>query len=154
MISPDDFKNTLKRFASGVTVLSWRDEQQQIQGITVSAFSSLSLNPPLVLFCINQSAFVFPQLTVGKKLAVNIMAQGQSALVYQFAGANRDGLESVLDETNPEAVPYLHGAHAHLAVQIEQAVPGGDHDIFIARVLHTVHDADNTPMIYHNGKLD
>ena len=153
-INATDYKNTLKRFASGVTVLSWHDENQNIQGITVSAFSALSLEPPLVLFCINQSAFVFPQLTRGKELAINIMAQGQSTLVYQFAGANREGLEQAIDENNPYHVPYLQGAHAHLTVRIEEQWQGGDHDIFVARVLHTLHEADNAPMIYHNGKLD
>lgn len=141
------YKNTLKRFASGVTVLSWRNGEQ-VQGITVSAFSALSLDPPLVLFCITKTAFVYPELTLGKRLAINILAENQVDMAYQFAGANRENLANKINE---EAL--LHGTHAGLVVEISEILDGGDHSIFIAKCLSATVNEALPPLIYYNGKL-
>lgn len=147
------YKNTMKCFASGVTVLNWREDSGFIQGITVSAFSSLSLAPPLVLFCITHHAYVRPQLQLGKRLAINILRRGQKDIAYRFAGSDRSDLEALFAEDNPETLPYLQQAHASMSVVIEEVVRGGDHDVFFARVLHSTVDAEAPPLLYHRGVM-
>lgn len=153
MLSSEEYKNTLKYFASGVTVLSWRDSEQKIQGITVSAFSALSLQPPLVLFCINQGAYVYKELITRTHLAINILAANQQQAAYQFAGSNRENLEAQICENNPHQLPYLRDALANLSVRLTRRIAGGDHDIFIAELLHSHVNPARAPLIYHNGQF-
>lgn len=153
MLNSEEYKNTLKCFASGVTVLSWRDDKKNIQGITVSAFSALSLNPPLVLFCIDQGAYIYQELITRQHLAINILAENQKNTAYQFAGGNRENLEDKICENNPHALPYLQDALANLSVRLTQRIAGGDHDIFIAELLHSRIYPERAPLIYHNGQF-
>ncbi len=152
MIDAQTFKDSMKLFASGVTILTWQEEDG-VQGITVSAFSSLSLNPPLVLFCIAHSAYVHSHLDLQKNLCINILAEGQSELAYQFAGANRENLEELLDYENSENQPMLKNAQANLLVHIRERITQGDHDIFIAEVQQSKRFPERKPLLYHNSRI-
>lgn len=153
MIDNDTFKATMRLFASGVTVLTWKTPSMSIQGITVSAFSSLSLNPPLVLFCIDQSAYCYPELSQQSHIGINILSAEQSALAYQFAGADRTQLESHLHHQNALAIPMLKNAQANLLVAIQTRIPQGDHDIFIAKIEESLIAPERSPLLYYNSQL-
>ena len=152
MIDEQSFKNAMRLFASGVTVLTWK-EGQQVQGITVSAFSALSLDPPLVLFCIDHGAYVYPLLGRREVVVINILAAGQKNLAYQFAGAERDGLDDDLLYGNGAGEAMLANAQANLLVSIRDRISRGDHDIFIAAVDETYLYPERRPLLYHNGQM-
>lgn len=152
MLNPHEFKSSMALFASGITVINW-DEGDVVQGITVSAFSSLSLNPPLVLFCIDQSAYAYDMMRRQSHFAVNILAAGQTDLAYRFAGAERDGGEALVSRNNALKLPFLHGALCQLAVKVRETVPAGDHDIFIAEVLESARFPERAPLLYHNSQI-
>lgn len=152
MLSPEDFKAALALFASGITVINW-DEGETVQGITVSAFCSLSLNPPLVLFCIDQGAYAHAMMRRQTHFAINILAAGQDALAYRFAGADRDGVEALVRRDNSLQLPFLKGALCQLGVKVRDILPGGDHDIFICEVLEMARDPQQAPLLYHASRI-
>lgn len=153
MINAEQFKAAMRQFASGITVLSWNTEQGDPQGITVSAFSSLSLDPPLVLFCIDRNAYVYPQLCAREYLAINILAAGQTNLAYQFAGADRSGLNEHLHHQNTQKQPMLINALCNMLVRITDRIPQGDHDIFIAAVEESTVYEERQALLYHNSRI-
>lgn len=152
MIDPQSFKDAMRLFASGVTVITWK-EGTQVQGITVSAFSSLSLDPPLVLFCIDHGAYVHPLLCARAFVVINILSAGQEALAYRFAGAERGGLDADLSYSNGKGEAMLAEAQANLLVSIRERIARGDHDIFIAAVHETHLHPECRPLLYHNGRM-
>lgn len=152
MIDAQQFKQTMARFASGITALTWY-EDENIQGITVSAFSSLSLNPPLVLFCIDHGAYVHPAISSIEHLCINILSADQTPLAYQFAGPNRTNLEQHIEHHGELNLPMIKDAHANLLVRITDCHRQGDHDIFIAEVLETTLPPDSEPLLYHDGSI-
>ncbi|MDO4775902.1 MAG: flavin reductase family protein [Cardiobacteriaceae bacterium] len=152
MLSPSEFKASMALFASGITVITW-NENDNIQGITVSAFSSLSLNPPLVLFCIDKSAYVHDMMCAQSHLAVNILASSQTELAWRFAGADRSNLEEHICRNNANHLPFLKDALCNLNVAVRDILPGGDHSIFVAEVLESVRHPERKPLLYHNSTI-
>ena len=152
MLNAHEFKSSMALFASGITVISW-DEGEQVQGITVSAFSSLSLNPPLVLFCIDKNAYVAPLMQQQSHFAVNILSGGQTDIAYRFAGADRGTLESSINRDNAQKLPYLNDALCNMSVAVRDILPGGDHHIFIAEVLASERHPERAPLLYHNSQI-
>lgn len=152
MIDNEAFKRSMSLFATGVTVITWAGDNP-IEGITVSAFSSLSLNPPLILFCIDQSAYAYPLMCKQTYFGVNILAAEQINLAYQFAGADREGLEALINTDNPAAVPTLKDSHATLIVKTRDRIAQGDHDIFIAEVCTNHLAPQRRPLLYHQSKM-
>lgn len=152
MISSNEFKQSMARFASGITVLTWY-EDQSIQGITVSAFSSLSLEPPLVLFCIDHKAYVHPLISARETLCINILSADQTSLAYQFAGPDRTNLDQHTQQHPDFSLPTIKDAHANLIVRIRDCHRQGDHDIFIAEVLDTHLPEASEPLFYHDGRI-
>ena len=152
MLNAHEFKSSMALFASGITVITW-DEGENVQGITVSAFSSLSLNPPLVLFCIDQNAYVAPLMQQQSHFAVNILSGGQTDLAYRFAGADRSNLAPLLHRNNAHRLPFLKDTLCSLSVAVRDILPGGDHHIFIAEVLESERHPERTPLLYHNSQI-
>lgn len=152
MLSPTEFKASLALFASGITVITW-NEDEHVQGITVSAFSSLSLNPPLVLFCIDQNAYVHDRMRAQNHVAVNILASDQTDLAWRFAGADRNNLDAHICRDNARQLPFLKDALCNLAVAVRDILPGGDHSIFIAEVLESARHPERKPLLYHNSTI-
>lgn len=154
MIDETAFKEAMRLFASGVTVLTWQaPAQTKLEGVTVSAFASLSLNPLLVLFCIDQKSYAYQQLIHQDYLTINILSSTQKDIAYQFAGPNRDALDDEINYKNSEKQPMLSNAQAALLVKITNHIAQGDHDIFIAEVQEADLYPERAPLLYHNSKI-
>lgn len=145
------FKQSLGYFASGVSVITWGEEN--IEGITVSAFSSVSLNPPLILFCIDRRASIYNHLIQQETVAINILSEDQSQLAWQFAGKEHSDLSGHLEKNTEYNLFMLKNTHATLFVRLNQRLEGGDHDIFIAELLDSRLNPDSRPLLYHRGKI-
>ncbi|WP_072282001.1 flavin reductase family protein [Rappaport israeli] len=152
MIDSALFKQSMSLFASGITVITWQGDNP-IDGITVSAFASLSLNPPLVLFCIDRNAYAYPLMCEQSHFGVNILSDKQKDLAYQFAGANRQGLESFINRDNPHNIPTLNSTLVSLTVRVRDRITQGDHDIFIAEVQTSHLNRELKPLLYHQSQL-
>ncbi len=145
------FRTALSRFASGVTVVTTQDAEQHPVGITVSAFCSVSLEPPLVLVCIDRDAYHHNDFQTSGVFVVNILAADQEHLSRIFASREPDKFADVAYTRGLADVPVLAGALASLECRIRHAYEGGDHTIFVGEVEHTTVREDGHPLVYYRG---
>lgn len=152
-VDPDTFRATLGRFASGVTVLTAVDAEGRDHGMTVSAFCSLSLDPPLVLACIDRSAGMHDLLTEGTPFMVHVLAAGQEALSRRFAtGEQGDRFAGLGYERTSGGAALLEGVLAWLECRVTARHPGGDHTIVVGAVEQMgTHDAARPLLYYRSG---
>lgn len=150
-LDPTRFRAALGRFASGVTVLTMRDAEGMDHGMTATAFSSLSLDPPLVLVCVDRAASMAGPLERTTHLAVNLLSAGQEPISRRFAEKESDRFAGVPLLRGMEGLPLLAGALAHLQCRIHARHPGGDHIIIVGEVLEAAaHEGDS--LVYHQGR--
>jgi flavin reductase (DIM6/NTAB) family NADH-FMN oxidoreductase RutF len=150
-VSPDDFKAALSAWASGVTIVTTRDEDM-VYGITVSAFSSLSLDPTLILVCLADSNRLPRMIEKSKRFAVSILAEGQDEISNWFAKSGRDPIPQFEEFGTIEMFtgsPIIDGAIAHLDCVLEQSLNGGDHTIAIGRVIGAAANPEKRPLIFY-----
>lgn len=148
-VDPTDFRNAMSQFASGVTVVTTTTPGGPV-GFTASAFSSLSLNPPLVLVCLDRRAECFDAFMAADEMAVSILAAGQSPTAMRFAtrGADKFGEGSYI-EGDATGLPLIDGALAQIECRIYERPEGGDHVILVGEVL-TARVADRKPLLHYN----
>ncbi len=147
-LDPRDFRAALGRFASGVTVVSTLDDGRPF-GMTVSAFSSVSLEPPLVLVCIAHKAANHDRIARVGRYGVTLLAADQQVLSNHFAGRPDTSLD-VRWEVDGWGAPRLLGGLAFLDCAVHEAVRAGDHTIYVGRV-EGVAVADGAPLVYWRG---
>lgn len=151
-LTPDQFRQLMSRFASGITVLTAVDARLRSHGMTVSAFSSLSLDPPLVLVCVDRSATMLEVLDVATHFAVNILAEDQEGLSRRFSLEEMElRFEGVAHSSGMGGVPVLAGALATLECRRAGRHDAGDHAIFIGEVVGGSLDAAARPLLYYAG---
>lgn len=149
-VNPDEFRAALSRFPSGITVVTSVDTEQVLHGITVSAFCSVSLNPPLVLVCIEKTAGSHLAIEETGFFAVNFLGAGQDELSLHFSLAVTDKFDTVNFRRGVGGVPVLEDALVALECSLENAFDGGDHTIFVGRV-ERVDIRDGAPLVYFHG---
>lgn len=149
-VSPDEFRSVLGRFASGVTILTARSARGTDHGMTVSAFCSLSLSPPLVLACIDRSADMHDVLAQTTHFGISVLAEGQEALSRRFAEMPTDRFDGVGYTRGESGVILLDDVLAHVECRITDRYPGGDHDIYVGAV-ERVAAMQGQPLLYYRG---
>jgi flavin reductase (DIM6/NTAB) family NADH-FMN oxidoreductase RutF len=152
MVAPDAvaMRLVMGQFASGVTVVTTVGPDGEPAGCTVSAFSSLSLDPPLVLVCIDKSRAVHPLLTTAPGYVVNVLHADQQDLALRFARRGGDRFNGLALHDGRHGIPHISGAIAHLECDRHAVLDGGDHTIIVGRVRGmAVHDGE--PLIYARG---
>lgn len=150
LVDPSTFRATLGRFASGITVVTARDAEGRDVGMTVSAFSSLSLTPPLILVCIDHAASVGPVLQHCETFAVNILGEDQEPISRRFAEKDVDRFQGVGVTRGLHGIALLDGAIAHLECRVQSRYREGDHTILIGAVEEAaVHEGH--PLLYFRG---
>ena len=142
------FRNALGRFASGVTVVTARYEEQT-HGMTANAFVSVSLDPPLVLVSLDNRSYMHRILPRVGRYGVSVLAENQEALSSHFAGLTVEGLE--IRFTMRKDIPLLEGAVAYFVVQVIDAHPAGDHSLYVGRVEH-FESRDDNPLLFYAGR--
>lgn len=149
-IDQTQFRQALSHFASGVTVVT-TCHQGFCHGITVSAFCSLSLVPPLVLICIDQRNTSHQLLEVAGMFAVNMLAEESEHLSRLFASREPDKFATVAHHLGETGMPLLDDALATLECRVVDRFPGGDHSIFVGEVLSAGTRDDSRPLLYYRG---
>ena len=150
-LDPDTFRSVLGRFASGVTVVTARDDHGRDHGMTVSAFCSASLVPPLVLICVDHSASSHDVLLAVSHFGVNVLAAHQESISRRFSGSDEhlrfDGLGYT---RGVSSVALLDDALAHIECRRVSHHTAGDHTIVVGEVEAAVAHADR-PLLYYRG---
>ena len=154
MIPPDEFRRVLGHFATGVTVITVCDRDGRPTGLTASAFTSVSLEPPLVLVCVDHKALSYPALVAGKMFAVNILGLEQEAVSRRFATTKIDNkFDGVPFTLSPLGLPLIDNSLAQLECATVNVHLEGDHTILVGRVERS-HSAEGAPLVYYRGRYD
>ena len=150
-MNPTDFRKICGQFATGVTVLT-TTSNDEVHGITVNSFTSVSLDPPFILFCIDKKARFNTTLTAEKSLAINILSEEQQEISNRFANPSMTSEErfSGLQLLSDYAYPVFDDNVGVLIAQLHQTHGGGDHWIYIAKVIKGQSFAGN-PLLYYSG---
>ena len=143
------FKQSLAQWPSGVTVVTTRHDGEPY-GMTASSFSSLSLDPPLVMVAVDHRARLHKLLPQAKRYGISILALEQKALSVHFAGRPQEGLVSPWTEA--EGLPLLDGAVVHLVCDVTAELPGGDHTIYVGRITHAQAWPERAALLHQAGK--
>lgn len=152
-VTPQAFRDGMSRFASNVNVVSVYDDTRTPRGMTVTAVCSVSLDPRLVLVCVNRSALTHGQILANGRFGINVLG-GRAREIAEHCA--RPGSDKRLDESwlvpDPDVrSPVLATATVHLDCDVHTAFDAGTHTIFIGLVEHVrVHEADE-PLLYHQG---
>jgi 3-hydroxy-9,10-secoandrosta-1,3,5(10)-triene-9,17-dione monooxygenase reductase component len=150
-ITNDEFKLALGRFASGVTVVTTKDSSGELHGLTVSAFTSVSMNPPLILVCILKSTGSYSSFEESKSFVVNILEESQQQISNHFASHLDDKFSGQNYELNENRLPILADCLVNLECTLKHSYDGGDHTIFVGEVEKTT-VRDGKPLVYSQGK--
>lgn len=147
MIEPQEFRNALSRFVSGVTVVTVMDGDEP-HGITVSSFMSVSLLPPLIAVAVGRGARAHQLLQPGRSFGVSVLSRNQQSVSDLFA-------DRPVDVPDPlrlkEGFAFVEGSLARLLCRVSAAHEAGDHTIFIGEVERLAYE-DGIPLVYHRGR--
>lgn len=150
-LDPDSFRSVLGRFASGITVVTTRDADDRDVGMTVSAFCSVSLHPPLIQLCVDGAASMFDALAASERFGVSILASEQEALSRRFAAVeSMHRFEGIGFTRGESGVVLLDDALAHLECRLTARHAAGDHTLFIGEV-ERANARDARPLLYYRG---
>ena len=146
-VDKGDFCRTCAKFATGVTIVTVLDAQGNPHGMTASSFTSVSLDPPLVLVCVDHRANVLEHFRTSKHMGVNVLGEHQEELSMRFARRGEDRFDGVDWCAGETGVPLIPGVLASFECGLTKMVEAGDHDVLIAEVLRVEH-RDGRPLVY------
>jgi flavin reductase (DIM6/NTAB) family NADH-FMN oxidoreductase RutF len=153
MIEEKRFREVMGRFPTGVTVVTTRGANGAPLGLTVSAFTSVSLDPILVLVCIHREANSHDPIIERGSFAVNILTSGQAYLAIRFSsGPVEERFVGLEPGESPLGNPLLPDSLAWLDCQVREVHPGGDHSVVLAEVL-ACRARDGDPLLFYRGAL-
>ena len=149
-ISKDNFKKTLSKFATGITVVA-TNKKSILYGKTINSFSSLSLSPPLVLFSLDIKSSKLNIFKNSNTVSINVLSGNQKNISNNFAQKNPDW-NNIEYETLKNGNPIIKKCVSNLDCEIINKIKKGDHIIFICRVINVSTDDKLKPLIYFNSK--
>ncbi|MFJ3709695.1 flavin reductase family protein [Streptomyces sp. NBC_01387] len=151
--SPAELRTAMGRFASGVTVVTGHDEEGPA-GFACQSFASVSLEPPLVLFCADHRGRAWPRIRATGRFCVNVLAAHQTEVCARFGssrGRKFDGLDWRLSRWGAPALP---GVLLRVHASVDSVRAAGDHDVVLGRVLELDTPGEEPPMIFYRGGFD
>ena len=140
------FKLAMSHFASGVTVVTTENGGRPY-GMTVAAFASLSLHPPLVLICIEKTVKTHDAIAAAQKFGVSILSAEQGSISARFASRSEDKFSGMEITRGEIGIPLIAGALTTLECEVYDQLPGGDHSIFVGRVIDA-RTREGVPLLY------
>jgi 3-hydroxy-9,10-secoandrosta-1,3,5(10)-triene-9,17-dione monooxygenase reductase component len=152
LMPPDEasFRTVLGHFATGVTIITAMDGNEPV-GVSANAFTSVSLDPPLVLFCAARSSSTWPRIEAAGKFTVNILNEHQEDVCRVFATKGADRFTRIGWHPSANGNPILHDALAFVDCTIEALHDGGDHVIVIGRVQELGVMSEEGPLLFYRG---
>ena len=151
-IDPAEFRQAMAGFPSGVTIVTTLDEAGAMAGFTASAFSSVSLDPALVLVCPALTSATYPHLVSRQSFAIHILAAGQQDLAMAFASKGTDKVAALDWSLSDLGNPVLPGAACVIECTLWREYEGGDHAIVVGAV-QRIALTDRPVLLYHRGSM-
>lgn len=151
-IDPSHFRHVLGHFPTGVTVVTAANEDGSFNGLAIGSFFSVSLDPPLVGFCVGSDSSSWASMKDAGHFVVNILSDGQADVSNRFASKSEDRFASLGFTEGVAGAPRIEGSLAHIDCVTHAVHDGGDHDIVIGRVVDLdVNDAEAGPLLFFRG---
>ncbi|HEU4343559.1 MAG TPA: flavin reductase family protein [Candidatus Binatia bacterium] len=150
-IDSQKLRRVLGHFATGVTVITTKDIQGAPFGLTANAFTSLSLNPPLVLICVDKAAQCYSCFAASNVFTVNFLREDQEEISRRFATKGVDKFAGLKWHEGANGAAVLEGAIGYLECKIVQSYEGGDHTIIVGEVVNAAASGDR-PLLFFQGK--
>jgi len=151
-VSQTVFRSALSHFSSGITIVTTCDDGH-FHGLTVSSFCSLSLEPPLVLICIDHRCQSHVLIEKTRIFAVNILAENGRWLAHQFAQREKERFMNVATYIGLTGAPMLRDALATIECQVCDILPGGDHSVIVGRVVNAHINDEALPLLYYRSEF-
>ena len=148
-IDPQLFRRVMGRFATGVTVVSFKRTGQPV-GMTVNSFLSVSMEPPLILISVRKASGFVEHVRVGSRFGINILSEQQRKLGPHFANRPEPGANARFHDH--AGTPLLDDSLAHIVARVVDIHPAGDHLLFIAEIEHLAHGREAQPLIFFSGR--
>lgn len=146
------FRNALGCFTTGVAVITTQVAGREPIGITINSFSSVSLDPPLILWSLDKKSDTLPVFEAATSFTVNVLREDHKDLSSRLARQGDHGLEGLATRIGASnGCPMIEDALAHFECSVEARHEAGDHIIMIGRVLHYEYAEDGQPLLYHRG---
>lgn len=148
-----EYRDALGSFATGVTVITTVDGEGELFGLTANSFTSLSLDPPLVLFCLDNNAMSYNAFNQAPNFAVNILCDQQQDVSSHFAQSGADKWNGIEYTTWESGCPILPGCLTSLECRTRRIVEGGDHVIVVGEVERIgAVNGDDRPLLFFKGR--
>ncbi|MEM1277786.1 MAG: flavin reductase family protein [Pseudomonadota bacterium] len=151
-LDPKELRQALGRFATGVTIVTAIDEKGAPVGFTANSFTSVSLDPPLLLVCLAHKAFSYRTFRQAESFVVNVLAADQEATAMRFATRGADKFGDIAWEAGVMGAPMLPDCLAQFDCAMHQRVMAGDHDILMGRVIGFTYN-EGSALVYHSGSF-
>tara|TARA_B110000196_G_C21041082_1_gene612499 strand:+ start:168 stop:632 length:465 start_codon:yes stop_codon:yes gene_type:complete len=149
-INKQNFKNTLSKFATGITVVA-TNKNSTLYGKTINSFSSLSLSPSLVLFSLDKKSSKLDIFNSSKLLTINVLSKKQKSISNNFSKQTPDW-ENIQFYLTKDGIPVLKNCVSNLDCKVVDKISKGDHIIFICKVIKVLNNEKLKPLIYFNSK--
>ena len=149
-VDPTHFRAVMGHFATGVTVVTTM-ENARPAGLAVNSFTSVSLEPPLVAFCVARTSSTWPRIRATGSFCVNILGEDQEDVSRAFAGPGGDRFQGVGWRPAPSGAPVIAGGLAWIDCTVEVEHDGGDHIMVVGRVREMGVDRGGRPLVFYRG---
>ncbi len=146
-----EIRNMMGHFATGVTVITTKDSAGKAFGLTVNSFTSLSLNPPLVIVCVDKTVDCYSCFDETKVFTVNVLSEDQEELSRRFSTKGLEKFEGIQWRMGENGAPLLEGVIGTIECKVTHSYEGGDHTIFLGEILSATAKEDR-PLLFFKGK--
>ncbi len=150
-VSSDEFRRACGRFATGVAIAAVLDARGAAHGLTVSSFTSVSLNPPLVLICLGHEVTMIEEFRRATHFGISILREQDRDISNRFATRGLDRFDGVAWHRGSSGAPLIDGALAAMECETHQRIASGDHDILVGRVVATRIE-EGAPLLYYASR--
>jgi flavin reductase (DIM6/NTAB) family NADH-FMN oxidoreductase RutF len=149
-IEKNELRQVMGHFATGVTIITTLTKAGQLHGLTANAFTSVSLEPPLLLISVDKKAESWPAFEESRVFTVNILADDQEGLSRKFAVSGGNKFEGVAYRIGANGAPILDGTLAYIECTLYVAYDGGDHSIYLGEI-QQVEIHEGKPLVFYRG---
>jgi flavin reductase (DIM6/NTAB) family NADH-FMN oxidoreductase RutF len=150
-VTSAEFRRACGHFATGIAIATVLDASGAPHGLTVSSFTSVSLDPPLVSICLGHEVSVIGLFRASTHFGINILAEDQQPLSQRFATKGGDRFDGLKWQPGKTGVPMIPGTLAGIECAVERRVTAGDHDIFVGLMVHT-RIGEGKPLLHFMGR--
>jgi len=149
-IDRNELRRVMGHFATGVTVITTISKEGELHGLTANAFTSVSLDPPLLLISVDKKADSYPHFEASKVFTVNILAEDQESLSRKFAVSGGNKFEGVAYRIGANGTPILEGVLSYIECTLYAAYDGGDHTLYLGAI-QQAEITEGKPLLFFRG---